>query len=208
MKKTYMMVIVVVAVMLLTAGMAMAAISETKHNLSSNASWTVKGDIAEICIYCHTPHGGDSTIPLWNRAAGTVPVTPYSIVSGTARMPNFLSGVSRACMTCHDGSTAINSMTNVGGSAKVGSVMITDPFTLLGSNMSNDHPVGVPMNPLTDLPAGYIDPGVSGNVAKTFGTTHTVECASCHDVHGVTGVGLFLRAANTDSALCFACHDK
>ncbi len=42
-----------------------------------------------------------------------------------------------------------------------------------------------------------------------------VECASCHDPHGVPSGGAgstfkptFLRVANTGSALCLTCHTK
>ena len=211
MKKMYVMVLVVAVVMLLTAGMAMAGIATTKHNLSSSTSNAIKGDIAEICVYCHTPHGGDSSIPLWNRAAGTSAVVPYSSTTPTFyAMPGYVSGVSRACMTCHDGTTAVNTLTNYGGAAKAGGgagTVITNTFTLLGTDMTNDHPVGIPMNNLAALPSGYQLP-TNAALARVFGTSSTVECASCHDVHGVTGVALFLRAANTESQICTQCHLK
>jgi hypothetical protein len=42
-----------------------------------------------------------------------------------------------------------------------------------------------------------------------------VECASCHDPHGVPSAGAgssfiptFLRVANAGSALCLTCHTK
>ena len=205
MKKMYVMVLVV-AVVMLTASVAMAGIATTKHNLSSNASWSIVGDIAQICVYCHTPHGGDTTIPLWNRTAGTLAVTPYSSASMSVPMTSPISGVSRACFTCHDGVTSINSLVNYNNGAYTGANTVVTGFSNLGTDLSNDHPVGVPMTSLTTT-GGYQDPGTTGTTARTFGVNATVECASCHDVHGA-GQPLFLRAANTDSAICLACHVK
>ena len=64
-------VIVLAAAIALFATPAFALISGTAHDLSSanNAS----SSITEICVFCHTPHGADTTVtdaPLWNR--GTV----------------------------------------------------------------------------------------------------------------------------------------
>jgi len=208
MKKIFFVALAVFAVMVVTAGVAMAGIATTKHNLSSAASntATIKGDIQEICVYCHTPHGGDTTIPLWNRAAGTVAVTPYSSASMSVPMPNFVSGVSRACLTCHDGATSINSLTNYRNAAYTGANTLVTGFSNIGTDMSNDHPVGVSMT--AGLSAQYVDPGTTAVGVRTFGTGHTVECASCHDVHGTLGNAFFLRIVNTDSAICVTCHAK
>jgi predicted CXXCH cytochrome family protein len=208
MRKMSVSILVVAVVVLLSASMAMAAISTTKHNLSSSTTNSIKGDIQEICVYCHTPHGGDTTIPLWNRSVGTIAVTPYSSTSMSVPMSSTIGGVSRACFTCHDGVTSINSLANYNNGAYTGAntIIPVTSFSNLGTVMTNDHPVGVPMIP--SISSGYIDPGTTGAIARTFGTTHTVECASCHDVHGASGQPLFLRAANTESAICLSCHNK
>jgi len=198
-------IIVLVACMVLVATAAFAGIATTKHNLSSASANTTRGDIAEICVYCHTPHGGDLTIPLWNRAGGTVAVQPYSSSSMSVAMPNFVSGVSRACLTCHDGTTSINSLTNYNNGAYTGANTVVTGFSNLGTDLRNDHPVGVPMIPA--ISAEYVNPGGTGPV-RTFGGTATVECASCHDVHGTAGQPFFLRIANTNSAICVSCHSK
>ena len=47
-----------------------AEIELTPHNLGTTGPGpnTFSGT-AEICVFCHTPHGGDTTaaVPLWNR---------------------------------------------------------------------------------------------------------------------------------------------
>ncbi|MBI5211852.1 MAG: hypothetical protein HY957_00575, partial [Nitrospirae bacterium] len=69
------LVLVVAAIVLLGAGVALAGISSTKHNLSSGGPGTVKASAGqqndEICVYCHTPHfanTGFTGAPLWNKA--------------------------------------------------------------------------------------------------------------------------------------------
>ena len=60
-------VLVLVAALMLVASGAMAAsIVNSSHDLSALAS-NVDG---ELCVFCHTPHGGGTQAPLWNRGAG------------------------------------------------------------------------------------------------------------------------------------------
>ena len=47
----------------------------TKHNLSANPNVQATGT-TRVCVFCHTPHGGDTTVgegaaPLWNRSIPT-----------------------------------------------------------------------------------------------------------------------------------------
>lgn len=100
----------------------------------------------------------------------------------------------------------------------------------IATDLRNDHPVGVTYpaaNP--DFQAGTV---VSGNL-RFFDTSgngrpdkneirfydtgdgYEVECASCHDPHGVPSGGpaspflpAFLRVSNASSALCLSCHNK
>ncbi|HEX9757937.1 MAG TPA: cytochrome c3 family protein [Nitrospiria bacterium] len=67
----------------------------------------------ETCIYCHTPHNASPVAPLWNRELPEL--TEYQMYSS----PNFDSkvgvgpdGVSLACLSCHDGSVAVDSVLN------------------------------------------------------------------------------------------------
>ncbi|MFZ5523798.1 MAG: hypothetical protein ACOY9D_06905, partial [Pseudomonadota bacterium] len=62
------------------SSVAMAGIANTKHNLggSPNAGngghgWNFNDATTEICVFCHTPHGADSSaaVPLWNRNLST-----------------------------------------------------------------------------------------------------------------------------------------
>jgi hypothetical protein len=98
-------------------------VSRTKHNLSSNPDVLAEGT-TEICIFCHTPHGGNLAVsgqaPLWNRLLPDV--TSYDVYGSPnfdAQDPTGLhrpKGVSLACLSCHDGSIAFDSLINGPGS--------------------------------------------------------------------------------------------
>jgi predicted CXXCH cytochrome family protein len=169
----------------------------------------------KICIACHTPHNGTSTLaPLWNHAAGGGGHTPYTsgtIDAGDLGAPG---GVSLMCLSCHDGSTAIDSF-----GSTTGTVLIVGN-ALLDTDLQDDHPVSFTYNAgLASSDGGLNDPtGTSsglpagGNIDDDmlFGAGNDqMECSSCHEVHNETNtVAKLLLKANTASALCFTCHNK
>lgn len=158
---------------------ASAGIAATRHNLgSTNTSFnrfqsTVAGALNnEICVFCHTPHGGDTNaaVPLWNKALPTGTYQTYSSGSlqaaratdGIASTPQ-IGSVSIACLSCHDGTQAMNNFINApgsGGFTATGSIM---PGTWSSGNLTpvnangtmgtgvanltadlrNDHPIGI-----------------------------------------------------------------
>jgi len=161
---------------------AMAAgITDTKHNLSStqtsaNASFD---GTAEICVFCHTPHGAASEAPLWNRVVGVASdYTAYSstTLDGTVSLTG---SPSLACLSCHDGQQAMNTVINAtssatsynytaGGAAMSGTwsgagalgIIIGTENTVpnLGTDLQNDHPVAIP----------YAGGGLSTSSPTTF----------------------------------------
>ena len=115
---------------------------ERQHDFSAK-TWNTTGQ--QICQPCHTPHGGMATVtsaPLWNHTETTHAFTLYSSTvsstyqGGTAT----ITGVSKLCLSCHDGTVALDSF---GGAT--GTTMLTGS-TLVGFDLSNDHPVGFTYN--------------------------------------------------------------
>ena len=108
------------------SGGAMAGISLTKHNLSTSkpAGATIySSDQTEICIFCHTPHDAikNNNIPLWNHTLSTtasygVYTSPTYEATDAARCGwatvAATAAVSNLCLSCHDGTVAINSFNN------------------------------------------------------------------------------------------------
>jgi hypothetical protein len=262
-------------------------IGNTRHNLTqrqtsgggpAGASMDqYRNDYREVCVYCHTPHGANTNIalPLWNR---TVRATTYTLynqgsLSGTVTQPG---ANSLACLSCHDGQTAVDSIVNMPGSggyneaqkitqdngwlnsawtnssgieanshfglkegaeclgchapgAPLGGGATSFVTFAIGTDLSNDHPVGVTLPTGEDwkVPGGtknnikYFDANGDNALSKgdirfyDTGEGAEVECASCHDPHGVpsgtassTFNATFLRVSNTGSAVCLTCHNK
>jgi len=144
---------------------AVAGIQDTKHNLSANSTATNKfSGTGEICVFCHTPHGSDTSasVPLWNRTmANPSTYTTYNSL-GTSSLDGAtapVGSVSLACLSCHDGTQAMSVLINEPGSGKVVSTFSTDGawtgsnqtggainntlITYIGTDLKNDHPVGI-----------------------------------------------------------------
>lgn len=159
-------------------GVAVAAVSAGRHNLSSAATQNNRTNATnEVCVFCHTPHGADVSTagaPLWNKKFTTGTFTPYVATStlegafatdggGTG---GFLSGASLACLSCHDGTQAIDNLLNAPGtggldttgggasgrayawSAGSSGNLNTSTGHLTGApalaqDLSNDHPIGI-----------------------------------------------------------------
>jgi len=225
--KTLICLLVVLAVVA-SAGIAGAVedIRNTKHNLSSTSGNTLRatsgpsGDATalEVCVFCHTPHFASTTAqPLWNRTGGSASFTMYnSTFSSTINMTVATNpqGVSAACLSCHDGATALNSLINEPGSGlDTGTYTFTAPGNLsastnanIGTDLTNDHPISITYSVAADS---------AFNAAATVRTTlplygasaDQVECGTCHNPHEKTNP-TFLRISNAGSNLCFTCHIK
>lgn len=210
-----------VLVVLATAASA-ASIKNSKHDLSTGSSATIKSaSTTEICVFCHTPHNPAQDVPLWNRtnpaAAGwTMYASPTISATATTKLATGTfdaDSISLFCMSCHDGVTALGAMHNVPVTgADALPVLAGGNSANLGTDLSNDHPVGFNYNTAaTEDPTGLVakataNTALGGNAF--FGTTgNNIECASCHKVHDPANAP-FLRIANTGSALCLACHSK
>jgi hypothetical protein len=161
---------------LLFTGVAFAGIANTPHNLGSNGpgpnNYNATGD---LCVFCHTPHGSDTAAPvaLWNRKLPADPVAKGYVTYdslGTSTLDGkttLVGSVSIACLSCHDGTQAMNVVLNAPGSGgwnpnvdpgvpqagwtgpastanPAGSLnYATASIVEIGLDLRNDHPVGI-----------------------------------------------------------------
>ena len=117
--------------LLLGSGSAFAGISITKHNLGTTgtAGNNKTSGTEEICVFCHTPHGADTSAqaPLWNKNLATLGTgaNAYQVYQSStmdaARANDGNAGgsigsVSLACLSCHDGTQAMDNIINAPGS--------------------------------------------------------------------------------------------
>lgn len=170
-------------------------IAATKHNLGSGPGISGRNqtqETAEICVFCHTPHGADTAapVPLWNKRLGVngAPAGGGSYTTyDTLQTPSLdgtvaaVGSVSMACLSCHDGTQAMDNVINAPGSgnfsADGGGVdgrnwawtgATVDPATgklnsgiaMLGTDLSNDHPIGIQ----------YCGGGLTGSGTTVSGT--------------------------------------
>lgn len=245
-----------------------------------------RNDYQEVCVYCHTPHGANTTatLPLWNRTLKATTYSTYDLL-GTSTLTQSVAqpgAASLSCLSCHDGQTAVDSVINMPGSGRynpdpnrdtvqsmtflnswganasgvgpgthlglngvnpeAGCLVCHAPVTsivgagatdftvfAIGTDLKNDHPVGVTFPALSAASDDFKSPAGTKGSASFFDVDSNnnmdkgevrlydgkVECASCHDPHGVPSGGpnsvfkpTFLRVANTGSALCLTCHSK
>ncbi len=164
---------------------------------------------ASSCAVCHTagtPKGAETGQMLRNEdVAG---FTPYasSTLDAEVGQPD---GPSKLCLSCHDGTVAVD---NVGGVAL--SVSFSSDKAILKRDLSDDHPVSFVYDAnLAAKDGGLADPmttesGLGGTIYHDLLVDGKVECTSCHDVHSNLGGPALLRKPNNQSGLCLTCHIK
>jgi len=211
-RKVYFSILALSVASLLVLAPVYAAITGSKHDFKSQ-SWNTTG---QICIVCHTPHNANTSVfaPLWNHALSAV--ASYSLytspsLNATVGQP---SASSKGCLSCHDGTVALDSF-----GANTGSNYISGGDNL-GTNLSNDHPVSFTYDTaLATADGGLNDPSVKTVTALAGKTIKAgmligdkLECGSCHDVHNDKGdastTSSLLLVNNAGSALCLTCHKK
>lgn len=203
------------------AAAAGRGVNASPHNLSvggPNPAYAF--DEIRVCVFCHTPHNASTTTlaPLWNRE---LPVenqyTMYQSPNFNLKVPNASSmptGASRICLSCHDGTLALN---RYGGAVlgKQGPAKFLTGKTNLTTNLSDDHPISFPYDDALALSAHLVSPSTLTGPVKLDRSGY-VQCTSCHNAHD-NEFGNFLVMNNGDatkpgynpttpSPLCIACH--
>jgi predicted CXXCH cytochrome family protein len=186
--------------MVVGAVSVIAAITGSGHDFSAETWNSTAG--GEICEPCHTPHGAVNNVqaPLWNHTNTTFASFQVYTSATMNVTPGQPDGESIACLSCHDGSVALDSF---GGNA--GSTTMSGS-KLVGTDMRDDHPISF----LYSASVSGGDTGLkSGASVSNLLFTGKVQCSSCHDVHnGGSGTTNLLVMSNSGSALCLTCHNK
>ncbi len=190
------------------------------HNMSPASGSPITGNLGSPCLYCHAPHsgiegtGGVSGTPLWSQKLSSVQsyqtYTSITMVNKTNASPP-LGSNSTLCLSCHDGTVALGTLTPYGQVSMSGTLAGTAAD--LGTNLQSTHP----FNFVTPLqPAPDIWPSLGASPPSTQDTTGVVrlingnvECGSCHNPHvqNIDSSSDFLVIDNSQSALCLACHN-
>lgn len=225
MKKTYIMALL--AVLTATSAMALSVV-ESRHDMVYSGFATGAGGSTEVCIFCHTPHGAQTSVgqaPLWNNglsaSMNTADIYNSATMNYTVSEAQINATDARLCLSCHDGSVGVPVNQPNSGEMEI-SANAMSANAAIGTNLSNDHPIGMDLglNPeLTDRRydgeanmhtiADIIGPTGFNENPFYNGAANTMWCSTCHDVHdGDPLTKPFLRISNAGSAMCKACHKK
>jgi predicted CXXCH cytochrome family protein len=191
------------------SGAAWGQITDSPHDLSG-----LDPD-RRLCIFCHTPHNADTSVtdaPLWNHAVTTQTYTLYNspTLDATVGQP---TGASRLCLSCHDGTVAVDSY---GGMP--GTIFLAGPDAIGADGLANDHPVSFQYTDALaaqdgELSSPSVAPSLIGStIEQDLLFNDSLECASCHDVHrGPAAAAVddsLLVVTQQGSTLCLVCHTK
>jgi len=205
--KKFLVVSMVLALVMGLSSVSIAAILGSSHDLSGR-SWNTTNE--DLCNVCHTPHnpGGGTGAPLWGHTVSSgAGFDLYSTGANTDHTPGQPAGVSLLCLSCHDGTVALDSY----GGATGSDTLTTASAAFVGKDLSDDHPVSFAYNSTLVTADGELETAATVEASLPL-FSGSLECATCHDVHnsetGVVDNGKFLRVSTADSELCRKCHKK
>jgi len=193
---------------------------------------------SQICIACHTPHNSQNLVEgssqfLWNHANTNLNVAnAYPLYNGGNG--SSLDVESRLCLSCHDGTTSVDSFGSKSGTVSLSTLSVNDvngnPVTggAVIASLANQHPVGIAYPGAT-----YGNTSATSHTPVTWGTVPSymkslsgtalslspagdiasgdlsavVSCGTCHTPHSNAN-GFFLNVSNANSALCLTCHNE
>jgi len=182
-------------------------ITGSAHDFSGE-SWNPSG---EVCIVCHTPHHTDTSVPdspVWNHSVTQATFQLYQSSTMDATDLSQPSGRSKLCLSCHDGTVAIDSFGGRIGTRYIGAA------AGVGTDLRNDHPISFTYDDTLAAADGELyspstrTSGLGGTIQTDMLFNNKLECASCHNAHNAPGVPKLLIKSNAGSALCLTCHDK
>lgn len=218
--------LVIIGAALALPTIVQATIIGSPHDLSQQSWNTRRG----VCSPCHQAHHTDpqQLIPLWSHATSTATFIPYTspTMQATTGQP---TGTSLACLSCHDGTVAINQL----ASGQMGPTLVyIDPSSQIGPDLHTTHPIsftydsalaaadGTLNDPATyrigdpvptagntpPVPATWSGTSLTGKTLNEalLGNNNRMECSSCHDVHKQVGSspssGIMLKISGSDAS--------
>ena len=168
----------------------------------------------ELCKFCHTPHLAQAVTgaPLWNHQTTVATYSMYTSATFQGAATQTQPGpTSKLCLSCHDGTVAVDSFAN-SGTVQAGTHFISSTNRVgSGGLLTSDHPIAFTYNAalvaqdthlVVPASASFVD---AASLIPLY--AGKMECASCHASHDNTYTK-FLRIANAGSALCLKCHLK
>ena len=174
------------------------------------------------CRGCHAPHNGSTAnggtpgtglILLWARSfpnssntfsvydSATMANKAVEVGGSALTTSTDVRMYSLLCLSCHDGVTSsftptMKTINMVGSRASFGG----GAYESLG--LANDHPINMSYDPTKDTSLAAV--GSVTTKLPLYGSTNTLQCATCHDTHNNVNTN-FLRQPN-NTTHCTTCH--
>ncbi len=184
-------------------------IQETRHNLSVTGPGPIKSTVEDrICIFCHSPERARGKRALWNRRDSKRHYVTYESSTTKANIGQ-PTGASKLCLSCHDGTIALGSLYSERREIPFegGIRYLPEGRTLIGTDLSDDHPVSFNYDKDLTLRNTEIEnPDILLKVVR-LEKGKELQCTTCHDPHNDM-YGKFLVMPNKFSELCTVCHRK
>lgn len=220
-----------------------SAIANTKHDLRTGVAGGKQWSAASytLCSFCHVAHKvGNPIIAnpvsgnlapakagplLWNHefssqanygvyTSDTFAGYQTDIADVGAGNTGTTVAVSNLCLSCHDGTIAVNSFYESVGNSTYNGDIPEKTVTLTGTDvifdMTQQHPVNFTYNSSLATKAGLLQPASltsvdgAGEIPLFSGK---MQCATCHDPHnGASSIFEQNFPAQASGSFCTYCH--
>jgi len=203
------------------AGPYQGGIVGSIHDFSQYSWNSDQADPSTVCGVCHTPHHADPNAgPLWGHT--TIDSAGWKMYAATvgpgqssspganmqAAIPPAPNATSLACLSCHDGTVAINSYGGAVGNDNMSGEAAISNDQGMKKNLSHSHPISFNYQSIVGIGAGkdqWIKDSSSAVLVPTANSSPfnagadmtikgflldkagNLECSSCHDVHSQQG---------------------
>jgi hypothetical protein len=184
------------------------------HDFSTN-SWALQHSSHLVCEVCHSIHHTDTnspqTAPLWAHATTATTFIPYSssLLKATVGQP---SGVSLACLSCHDGTVGINQPSS--GAAYGGTAIPIAASFIIPDNVNDmhaTHPVSFTYDAALATAAGDLENPTTYHIGdnKSLLTYNSPPVPAAWPVPATSMAGQTIDQAmlRNHKVECASCHD-
>ncbi len=181
------------------------SILHTKHNLGASGPGQVKvAGSPDLCKFCHTPHAANPIAPLWNRHDSGAYYQTYesSTLAANVGQP---TGSSRLCLSCHDGTIALQQTFNPRNTLPGTIFLAPGDAGYLGTDLRDDHPISFVYDSSLVAKKPQLRHPDALPLELPLDHNQQLQCTTCHDPH-TDRFGNFLRMDNRGSAMCVTCH--
>ncbi|MDP3980441.1 MAG: cytochrome c3 family protein [Chlamydiota bacterium] len=195
---------IMLCIMIGTPILGWGGIANSEHDFSGKP-WVNK---KSACVVCHSLESGrskNSNDMTWTHELSSANYFTYSsqTLKSSLRQPE---GVSLFCLSCHDGTVAIDAYGGRHGSEKTRKT--------LGTDLSKIHPVSFIYNDALAVMSGHLKrpskspSGLGGSIEEDLLKKGKMECTSCHDTHNrfYEENMLIRRDRGGSMGLCGICH--